>query len=188
MALTSATLKARGIRHKVFVSYYHHDDQAYRNAFENAFRNTFIVKSVQQGDIDVDNSAEYIKRLIQEDFISDASVVIVLVGPKTRCRKHVDWEISAGLNKKVDGYSGLMGILLPTFPLTADNKYNRADLPRRLDANVYSGYASLYQWSSITASVNALTSAIDEAFDRRVTETAQIVNLAIPQMQRNTCD
>lgn len=107
--LTSAVLKAQGIRHKVFVSYYHHDDQAYRNAFERAFSSVYIVKTVQEGDIATDNSDEYIKRLIQEDFISDASVVVVLVGPKTKCRKHVDWEVSAGLDKKVRGYSGVMG-------------------------------------------------------------------------------
>jgi hypothetical protein len=36
------------------------------------------MKSVQPGDIDTDNSDQYIKRLIQEDYIGDASVVMVL--------------------------------------------------------------------------------------------------------------
>jgi hypothetical protein len=188
MVLTSAVRKARGIRHRVFLSYYHYDDQSYRNGFERAFDSIFITKSVQQGDIDTDNNDEYIKQLIQEDFIGGASVVIVLVGPKTKCRKHVDWEISAGLDVKVGGYSGLMGILLPTFPLTTNGNYYRSDLPRRLDANVNSGYASLYRWGDVTANVNALTAAIDGAFDRRVTDTDKIVNRSIPQMQRNTCD
>jgi Thoeris protein ThsB, TIR-like domain len=188
MVLTSAVRRARGIRHRVFLSYYHYDDQSYRNAFERAFGSIFITKSVQQGDINVDNSDEYIKRLIQEDFINGASVVIVLVWPKTKCRKHVDWEVSAGLNIKVGGYSGLMGILLPTFPLTATGNYYRSNLPRRLDANVNSGYASLYRWDHITANVGDLTAAIDVAFDRRVTDTDKIVNRSIPQMRRNTCD
>jgi hypothetical protein len=170
------------------VSYYHQDDQRYRDAFERAFKDVFIIKSVEKGDIDPDNSADYIKRLIQEDFISDASVVIVLVGPKTKCRKHVDWEISAALDKKVGGYSGLMGILLPTFPLSADNKYQGADLPRRLDANVDAGYVSLHKWDFVTVNTARLTSAIDAGFDRRLTDSAKIVNRSIPQMQRNTCD
>lgn len=188
MTITSKVLKAKGIRHKVFLSYYHHDDQAYRDAFESAFKDTFIIKSVQEGDIDPDTSAEYIKALIQEGFISDASVVIALVGPNTKCRKHVDWEISAGLNKKVSGYSGLMGILLPAFPLTTENKYNPVDLPARLAANVGSGYAALYRWDAFTTNGTALAEAIDSAFDRRVTETEKIVNASLRQMQRNTCD
>src|SRR6266851_8455860 len=111
--------RASAVRHKVFSSYYHHDDQSYRNWLENNFSDVAIFKSVQPGDIATDNSAEYIKRLIQEGYIEDSSIVVVLVGAKTKCRKHVDWEISAGLSSKVGGRSGLMGILLPTIALTA---------------------------------------------------------------------
>lgn len=104
-------------KHKVFISYYHHDDQYFKHVFEGSFGHMFTNKSVEPGDIATDNSDEYIKRLIQEDYISDSSVVLVLVGRNTKSRKHVDWEISAGLNKKVNGYSGLVGILLPTFQM-----------------------------------------------------------------------
>lgn len=186
MQSTSASFRAQRVRHKVFLSYYHNDDQQYRDAFESAFGDIYIVKTVQSGDIATDNSDEYIKRLIQEDFISDASVIIVLVGPKTKCRKHVDWEISAGLDRRVGGYSGLMGILLPTFPLTSANEYNRDDLPKRLDANVHSGYAKLYRWNGITSNADSLAAAIDAAFKRRLTDANKIVN-GLLQMQRNTC-
>ncbi|GIX40489.1 MAG: hypothetical protein KatS3mg129_0222 [Leptospiraceae bacterium] len=94
-------------RHKVFINYYHKEDEYYRNRFEELFGHLFINRSVKPGDIDTDVSTEYIKRLIQEDYISDISVLVVLVGSKTYCRKHVDWEISAALMKKVGGYSGL---------------------------------------------------------------------------------
>jgi len=188
MPITARTLREQGQRHKVFVSYYHHDDQKYRNAFEKAFKDAFIIKSVQPGDIDPGNSDDYIKKLIQAGYISDASVVVVLVGPKTKCRKHVDWEISAGLNKKVGGYSGLMGILLPEFPLSQNNTYQAADLPTRLHRNLASDYASLYRWDTVTASLGSLASAIDTAFDRRLSTSDKIVNAVLPQMQRNTCD
>ena len=89
-------------RHKVFISYYHKDDQPYKDAFEKAFSHFFINKSVQDGDINTDVSTEYIKQLIQKDFITDASVLVVLFGPNTWGRKHVDWEISAVLNKKLE--------------------------------------------------------------------------------------
>jgi hypothetical protein len=78
------------IRHKVFVSYHHKEDRYYRNRFEILFGHLFISKSVELGDIDTDVSTEYIKRLIQQNYIEDTSVLVVLVGPKTYCRKHID--------------------------------------------------------------------------------------------------
>lgn len=74
-------------KHKVFISFYHKDDEKYRDEFEELFGHLFISKSVNDGDIDEDNSDEYIKHLIQEDYISDASVVLVLCGPNTWKRK-----------------------------------------------------------------------------------------------------
>src|SRR5579863_3072424 len=119
-------------KHKVFISYYHAANQKYRDQFEDLFGDMFIDKSVEEGDIDEDSSDEYIKRIIQEDYISDASVVVVLCGKNTWRRKHVDWEISAGLNKKVGGYSGLLGIHLPTHPDYEKDKYNSDNIPARL--------------------------------------------------------
>lgn len=174
-------------RHKVFVSYYHHNDQGYRNAFEKHFGHLFISKSVAPGDITSDLSTEYIKRLIQDGYISDSSVVIVLVGPKTYCRKHVDWEISAGLNKKVGGYSGLMGILLPEFPLQQNGNYLYKDLPARLADNAKSGYASVYTWNWLCADQNRVKAEIQRAFDSRVSK-ANLIDNSGEQMGRNLCD
>jgi len=58
-------------KHKVFISYYHKDDSYYRERFESLFGHLFMNTSVKPGDIDTDDSDEYIKRLIQEDYISD---------------------------------------------------------------------------------------------------------------------
>lgn len=186
MALPSQVRKASRIRHKVFLSYYHRDDQVYRNEFEAKSKHIYATKSVQSGDIDSDNSAHYIKCLIRDGFVEDASIVVVLVGPKTRCRKHVDWEISAGLNKKVGGYSGLIGILLPTFPTQPNNKFYSHDLPARLNVNADSGYASLYLWRYLISDVSRLTLALDEAFDRRV-KAVDKINNSLPQMTHDTC-
>jgi hypothetical protein len=38
---------------------------------------------------------------------------VVLIGPKTKCRMHVDWEIAGAISSRVGGNSGLVGILLP---------------------------------------------------------------------------
>ena len=157
-------------RHKNFISYYHKEDEVYRTYFETAFKDAFINKSVQPGEIDPDNSSEYVKRLILEDYITDASVVTVLVGANTLKRKHVDWEIAAGLNKKVGGYSGLIGILLPSFPLLPNGDFRYADLPPRLAANAKTGYASIYTWSQATQNAQTINSIIEAAFQARKTK------------------
>ena len=173
-------------RHKVFISYYHKEDEYYRNRFEELFGHLFINKSVKPGDIDTDVSTEYIKRLIQENYISDISVLVVLVGPKTYCRKHVDWEISAALMKKVGGYSGLLGILLPEFPLISKGNYYD-DLPPRLADNVKTGYAKIYTWNEVCANESLIKNAIEEAFKARVEKTHLIDNSRL-QFKKNKCE
>ena len=66
-------LPANTEKHKAFVSYYHFDDQGYRELFEKSIGDLIISKSVSDGDIDSDNSDGYIKQLIQKDFLSDCS-------------------------------------------------------------------------------------------------------------------
>lgn len=173
-------------KHKVFISYYHQDDQRYKDLFEKNFGHLMISKSVGPGDIDSDLNTEYVKQLIQKDYLDDASVVIVLVGPKTKGRKHVDWEISAALNKKIGAYSGLFGILLPDFLLSGDNRYQYEDIPARLADNVKSEFACVYTWSSLCFDEEAVKNAIHIAFNARVDKSHKINN-SRPQMQRNTC-
>ena len=186
MSMFDSLLNSADSRHKVFISYYHKDDQYYRDEFERRFGHLFINKSVKPGDIDSDLSDEYIKRLIQEGYLTDSSVVLVLVGPKTYCRKHVDWEISAGLNKKVGGHSGLVGLLLPEFPLSYDNKYNYSDIPARLADNVKSGYAKIYTWNYACSGDEIIKSVIQEAFDNRISKADKIDNTR-RQLQINLC-
>jgi hypothetical protein len=139
---------------------------------------------VRSGDISTDVSADYIKRLIQEDYISDSSVLLVLIGPNTKKRKHVDWEISAALNKKVGGYSGLAGILLPTFPLSSENKYNYDDIPPRLADNVKSEFAKVYEWSYAYASDSNIKFVVETAFDAKSNDSKKIDNSRL-QFERN---
>ena len=57
------------VRHKVFISFYHHDDQKYKDYIDAHLSSNIINKSVSDGEYDSDNSDEYIKRLIREDKI-----------------------------------------------------------------------------------------------------------------------
>lgn len=149
------------IKHKVFISYYHHDDQRYKDYIVTHFGNQFINKSVNIGEYNSENSDEYIKRLIREEKITDSSVVVVLVGPNTKKRKHVDWEIYAGLRDSVNSCSGLVGILLPTFPISYNYTYNLGDLPARLADNVQSGFAKVYTWNQ---AIDNFSLIINEAY------------------------
>jgi hypothetical protein len=174
-------------KHKVFLSFYHKDDQGYRDAFEKAYANTFINKSVPPGGIDSDNSAEYISRLIREDYLRDASVLIVLVGPNTKCRKHVDWEISAALNPRVGGISGLIGLVLPNnVSQNPNGTWYATSIPDRLEDNRISGFAQIYQWSYYFNNPAGMVSIVQKAFDNRINLRSKAMN-GRAQMARNTC-
>lgn len=153
-------------KHKVFISFYHADDQYYKDYIDNYLSANIINKSVYTGEYNPDNSDEYIKRLIREDKISDSSVVVVLVGSNTKHRKHVDWEIYAGLRDSINGCSGLVGIMLPSIQKTPNGGYYYADMPARLADNVKSGFANVYSWDYAKVHFNEI---VEEAFVNRKT-------------------
>ena len=101
-------------RHKVFISF-HHEAQAYKDWFIQMMGDDIVDESVGDGDIDDENLAtETIRQRVRDDFIRDATVTIVLVGPCTWQRKHVDWEIGSSLRAtRLNSRCGLLGILLP---------------------------------------------------------------------------
>ncbi|MGE5504316.1 MAG: TIR domain-containing protein [Actinomycetota bacterium] len=156
-------------RHKTFVSYHHANDQAYRDRFETlcADRHDIMVSySVQDGDIDPNLETETIRRKIRDDYLRDSTVTVVLVGTQTWQRKHVDWEIGSSIrNTQYNPRSGLLGILLPTYPLV-NGQVNPRTIPPRLWDNVQCGYAKLYSW---TTKPDQIQQWIHEAFLRRNT-------------------
>lgn len=174
-------IRRAAVKHRVFISFYHHDDQWYKDYIDKHFDKLIINESVMNGEYDPDDSDEYIKRLIREEKITSTSVVIVLVGPNTKHRKHVDWEIYAGLRASINGRAGLAGILLPEI-LTSDGKYCSFDLPPRLNDNVRSGYAKVYSWDY---AINHFTQVINTAFDDRLLLADKADN-SRPQMKINT--
>ncbi len=153
-------------RHKVFVSYHHDNDQAYRDEFEKLFSDIFdimVSKSVQIGDLDPTLATKTIRRKIREEYLQDSTVTVVLVGAETWKRKHVDWEIGASIRDTQNNpRSGLLGILLPTYP--AYPKYYRYTIPRRLHYNKHCGFAGVYVWSD---NPNHVQSWIHTAFNQR---------------------
>lgn len=169
-------------RHKVFVSYHHANDQAYKDAFVQRFcevADQFVDHSVADGDIPANVPTDEIRRRIRDHHIRDATVTIVLIGSQTWQRKHVDWEIAASLRQTdFNPRNGLLGILLPTYtvPREAPTAERRAtepagaqywpyNIPPRLWENVPNAFAKVRPWPRTQEELNGW---IHEAFERRL--------------------
>ncbi len=155
-------------RHRVFVSYYHAEDQAYREHFELLFaeiHDIFVSESVEIGDIDPNTKTEEIHRIIRDNYLRGSTVTVVLVGAHTWQRKFVDWEIGSSIRQtKHSSRSGLLGILLPTYPRTDLTKYDPYTIPPRLYDNIKCGYATIHNWND---DPNVVRDWIHDAFKRR---------------------
>lgn len=157
-----------GSRHKVFVSFHHGNDWNYRLAFEELFANTYNVmvsKSVQIGDISENISTETVRQKIRDEYLRDSTVTVVLIGSQTWQRKHVDWEIASSIrDTQYNPRSGLLGIILPTYPRIDQTKYNPRTIPPRLAKNIDCGFATIHNWNFNPLTVQGW---IHEAFKRR---------------------
>lgn len=157
------------MRHRVFISY-HHDDQQYVDDFVEVFdkeRDVFITRAVGVMSDDIINSTDtdYVMRRIRELYLTDSTVTIVLIGKCTWTRRYVDWEIASTLRNDLDNKrSGLLAITLPSI---TDDEYKK--LPPRFEDNWNhstkgNGYAAWYKYPS---SGDQLAACIEEAFQGR---------------------
>lgn len=145
------------VKRKVFVSYHHGGDQPYYDAFAKHFCDTYDVLSDNSLDRIIDSEdVDYVMRRIREDHIRGSSCTVVLVGRDTPLRKYVDWEIMATLETD----HGLIGVQLPSAPLTPNNTVN---VPARLSDNINSGYALWLSWSQLTGGAQQLADYIEQA-------------------------
>ena len=153
-------------RHRVFVSF-HHEDQDYKDLFVRMMGYNIVDESVEDGDVPDNVRTETIRQNIRDNFIRDATVTVVLIGPCTWQRKHVDWEIGSSLRAtKLNSRCGLLGILLPNHPNFGDKTYDRHLIPPRLAQNCEGDdpYALIYDW---TPQPNTVRDWIHTSFQRR---------------------
>ena len=136
-------------RHKVFISY-HDEDRRWKERSVRQMGDRIIDRSVKVGNIDDRNiKTDTIRQKIREGFIRDASVTIVLIGPGTWQRRHVDWEISYSLRQTSYNYRcGLLGIILPSHSDHGKSEYNERLIPPRLADNSDGNdpYAEIHDW------------------------------------------
>lgn len=148
-------------RRRVFISYHHDVDEEYYDEFVLLFDKLYEIVADRSLDRRVDSDdPEYVMRRIRGSYLKGSSVTIVLCGEETWKRKYVDWEIRASLGQEM----GLIGVNLPTNPLTPDEKYL---VPSRLHDNIESDYA-VWQWSwgKLTGNPDLLTELIEDALRR----------------------
>ena len=146
-------------RHNVFISYHHENDEKYKEKFEELFSDIYDIletKAVNDGDIKPNLNTETIRQKIRDKFIRQATVTIVLIGSETWKRKYVDWEISSSISDtKSNSRTGLLGIILPTYPREDPQKYNRCTIPPRLYDNVECRFAKIHNWSEDPSTVQS---------------------------------
>ena len=136
-------------RHNVFIS--HNDaDREYKKRFIQMMGDFIVDMSVDEEDIDdTDLATETIRQEIRDGYIRQASVTVVLIGPCTWQRMHVDWEIHSSISHNdYNRKCGLVGIWLPSHPDYRSAEYRDRLMPARLAANTEGNdpYALLYDW------------------------------------------
>ena len=112
-------------RHKVFVSYHHKNDQRFKdylvalkeyNPEKGVKQTIFDNRSVDQNDVDDKGlTNEQVRETIRDDYIKDATVLVLLCGKQTKERKFVDWELQAAMYDDPEKIKlGILIINLPT--------------------------------------------------------------------------
>lgn len=190
-------------RHKVFISYFHHDDQTYKDILINMqelnpdtwqLQSIFEDCSVHENEIDDTGlTSEQIRCIIRDEYIKDATVLILLCGQNTRKRKHIDWEIHAAMyDSDKNPQMWILVINLPTInqsvrastneekPLLSDNGHwfslkTRQEfeqyypyMPSRIIDNFIKDVPiTVVEWNRVQGDPQILKQLIDNAYSRR---------------------
>ena len=156
-------------RHKVFISF-HEQDIKKKAAFVRMMGKRIVDRSVDTGNIDDTGlKTATVRQKIRDEYIRDATVTVVLIGPCTWQRKHVDWEIGSSVRKtKKNPRCGLLGILLPDHPDYGKQTYSPHLIPPRLADNCDGDdhYAAIYDWPKPWRPAQ-ISEWIERAFVRR---------------------
>lgn len=136
-------------RQRIFVSYHHGVDEAHRDVFVAAAGDMVVGCSEGDAALDGEGNAEESRRRLRDQLLRESIVTVVLIGARTWQRRHVDWEIGCSLrNGQFGERSGLLGVLLPSYPPPVDAPYHHYTLPPRLADNVVglAPFARVYAW------------------------------------------
>ena len=200
-------------KHKVFISYYHQDDQMYKDEMIrwNDIWDLFDDWSVNDGDIDdTKMTDEQIRQKIRDEYIKDATVLVLLCGKNTRHRKFIDWELHAAMyDTEKNPKMGILVINLPeskngvravesrekeivapssnwtSFKNKAEFLDAYPDAPQRIIDSLVNKKSEItfVNWETINRNHYSLVELIDYAFNRRKTIE---YDLSVPLRRKNT--
>ena len=124
-------------KHKVFISF-HHEDKSYKDWLIRTLGQAYIVdQSLNDEAMEHHKDSEMVQKNLHDEFIRDAVVTVVLVGPSTWQRKQVDWEIASSLRTtEHNARCGLLAYLLPNHIEYGKAQYRYKLLPPRLADNL----------------------------------------------------
>ncbi|MBY8177700.1 TIR domain-containing protein [Vibrio fluvialis] len=101
---------------RVFISYHHRNEQYLKEHILqlNSHHGIFVDCSVDTGDIDDDLEPQVIRQTIRRNYLSESTVLMLIVGRETKYRKHVDWELYSSMYNGTNfGRSGVVVLLAP---------------------------------------------------------------------------
>ena len=134
---------------KVFFSF-HEVDVEYRDRLVDLLGDEVIDNSVHQDDIKDDQLlTETVEQRIRDEHVADSDVTVVLIGPCTWKRKHVDWEIHSSLRDATNNpRNGVLGILMRNHRDHGKSTVNARLVPPRLADNSQGDdpFAKIYSW------------------------------------------
>lgn len=133
----------KAMRDKVknlYISYYHIDTY-FKDQLRKIIGDNFNIKSSPQEYYVKNDIKKYYERLNNENL--DDDIFIVLLGSDTYKSKNVDWDIEYGLKHN----STIVGLCLPTNDDYRKRECNIKHIPTQLAYNIYSGYASYFDWT-----------------------------------------
>jgi hypothetical protein len=141
---------------KVFVSFHRNDYRYYEELSSKLLGEYELVQAGSRDQASHSDDIDEIISNIRQNYVARTSCTAVLVGHDTWKCKLVDWETSATLESR----NGLIGIMLPTAHI---DERGAIVAPKRLAANVKSGFAAWVSWTEITSSSQALAALVDQA-------------------------
>lgn len=144
----------------IYISY-NHTDKYFKDKLNKIIGEKYKITSSPQEYSIKNNINRYFEQLEN----NSEDIVIVLIGTDTYKSKNVDWEIEYGLSHDYC----IIGLCLPTNDDYRKKTVNPSKLPIKLVNNLYSGYASYFDW---TDNIEDLEEYIDISYNQKMNKHA----------------
>lgn len=174
--------------HKCFISYYHDEDQKYKDYLSRLAeqKNLFDDVSIEIQFDDTGLSTDQVFNIIRDQYLKDSSVTIVILGPCTKSRKFVDREIGASLRKTSNfPRCGLVVLRTPEFENLYGNSITQENSGERIADNYRNGYGVFVSLNAVIQNPQILKQKIEEAYQIKIDKNKNPDNSA-PYRSRNS--